>query len=240
MKVYLNNITGIPDAIISMYMSKRSWTPELNQKIIDTCRKVFNERGFMREFTDRNDYELVTEWVDKLFKWGKKHITLLRYVDFSCTVEGLHRGAQDDFDSHTKRLENRIIRSSTRLSTFGNEKSDFYKDKILTTDEVCELTGIQLPAEVLHEGKIFVKTCNGYVHEKYKDNKDVLRGLYMLSIPSNFIFKCNITEWSHIVKERDLNSHAAPELQNMVESVINELKCHFPQLTREYYYSICN
>jgi thymidylate synthase ThyX len=81
---------------------------------------------------------------------------------------------------------------------------------------------------------------NGYIDEEFANNKDVMRGLYMLSIPSNFIFKCNFTEWAHIVKERDCNSHAAPELQEMVEKVCDKLQSIFPQLTKEYWYSIRN
>ena len=81
---------------------------------------------------------------------------------------------------------------------------------------------------------------NGYIEEQYVNDKDVMRGLYMLSIPSNFIFKCNFTEWSHIVKERDCNSHAAPELQEMVERVCQILHDIFPQLDKDYWYSIQN
>ena len=33
MEVYLNNITGLGSAIESLYVSKRTWTPELRMKI---------------------------------------------------------------------------------------------------------------------------------------------------------------------------------------------------------------
>lgn len=240
MDVHLNQITGLSDAIISMFMSKRNWSPELNDQIINVCTRVFDSRGFYRDDYSDEDFAKVQDWLEKLFRWGKKHITLLRYLDFSCTVEGLHRGAQDDFDSHAKRLENRIVRSSTRLAKFGNEKSDFYKGKILTTDEAAEMLDIKLPNSIVHEGTTYLKTINGYVAEEYADNKDVLRGLYMLSIPSNFVYKCNITEFAHIVKERDHKSNAAPELRDMIELTISKLNKIFPQLTHEYYYSICN
>lgn len=245
MKVYFNNVSGIADAIVSMYMSKRTWTPELNKDIYESCYKVFDRNGRFYNtdiFSDEDikTYEKVQGWVNTLFKWGKKHITLLRFVDFSCVVEGLHRGAQDDFDSHAKRLDNRIIRSSTRLSDFGVEKSEYYEDKILTTDEVCTMMNINTPDTVTINGGTYVKTVNGYIKEEYKNDRDVKRGLYMLSIPSTFIFKCNITEWSHIVKERDCNSAAAPELKIMVEEVCHELKNIFPILTKEYFYDIIN
>ncbi len=51
-----------------------------------------------------------------------------RFLDFSFTVYNLHRAGQDDLDSHAKRMENRIIRSSTRLADFAaGEMSDYYK-----------------------------------------------------------------------------------------------------------------
>lgn len=238
MKVYLNNISRISDAIITMFMSKRTWTPELNQEIIETCDRVFDKQGKWEVSTTKEDIDKVNDWLNKLFKWGCKHTTMLRFVDMSFTVEGLHRGAQDDFDSHAKRLDNRIVRSSTRLATFGTEKSEFYEGKILTTDEVLYELGIEIPDELTYNGRKYVRTENGFIEEQFVNDKDVKRGLYMLSIPSNFIFKCNFTEWAHIVRERDCNSHAAPELREMVEQVCNNLQDIFPQLTKEYWYSI--
>lgn len=240
MNVYLNNISRVSDAIITMYMSKRTWTPELNQDIIDTCNRVFDKNGRYEAICNDADKEKVNDWLNKVFKWGSKHITMLRFIDMSCTVEGLHRGAQDDFDAHAKRLDNRIIRSSTRLATFGTEKSDFYQGKILTTNEVLETLGIGLPYALEVNGKKYVQTENGYIEEEFVNNYDVKRGLYMLSIPSNFIFKCNFTEFAHIVKERDCNSHAAPELQEMIEKICTQLIDIFPQLTKDYWYSIRN
>lgn len=240
MHVHFNNISGVSDAIITMFMSKRTWTPELNEDIINTCNKVFDKRGQYEKTMDIDDYSKVLDWLSKLFKWGCKHTTMLRFIDMSFTIEGLHRGAQDDFDSHAKRLDNRIVRSSTRLATFGTEKSDYYQNKIVTTDEVLNLLHMELPEKVEIQGKPYVKMENGYISEEFVNNKDVMRGLYMLSIPSNFIFKCNFTEWSHIVKERDCNSHAAPELQEMVEEVCKKLQSIFPELTKEYWYGIRN
>ena len=40
MKTYLNQISGIDDAIVSMFMSKRSWTREKELHIRDICRTV--------------------------------------------------------------------------------------------------------------------------------------------------------------------------------------------------------
>lgn len=246
MKVYLNNINGVPNAIISMFMSKRTWTPELNDDVLRVCSNLFNYDGtYSIEINNTETYEddkaKLDKWLKSLFKFGQKHFTMLRFIDFSCTVEGLHRAGQDDFDSHAKRLDNRIIRSSTRLSDFGgSEKSDYYKDKILTTDEICSLQGIELPTTITINNKNYVKSVNGYILEEYATNKDIKRGLYMLSIPSNFVFTCNITEFAHIVKERDINSNANAEVKQMIEIIIEKLREVFPQLTRDYYYDILN
>jgi thymidylate synthase ThyX len=222
-------------------MSKRSWTPEINEDIIETCDRVFDKRGFYEPLTKKEDTDKVTDWLNKLFKWGRMHTTMLRFIDVSFTVEGLHRGAQDDFDSHAKRLDNRIVRSSTRLADFGSsEKSDYYSEKILTLDEALSELNISVPGILTHNGRTYIRTTNGYIDSDYVNNKDVKRGLYTLSIPSNFIFKCNLTELAHIIKERDCNSNAAPELKEMIEDICEQLHNIFPQLTKDYWYSVLN
>lgn len=226
MKVYLNEISGLWQAIDAMYFSKRTWTREAEEKLMRMYHENYDEWGKCR----LGEGYITTEFnklMDNLFKWSTSHITLAKFLDFSFTVEGLHRGAQDDFDSHAKRMDNRIVRSSTRLAKFGNEKSDWYQGKILTTDEVLNMMDIPKPTEIVVDGVTYASCMNGYVREDLKDNKDVLRGLYMLSIPSNFTFRCNGTEFAHIINERDIDSHAAPELRLMVEEckrlIVNEI-----------------
>ena len=240
MKVYLNEISGLWQAIVSMYMSKRSWTREKERDIMRLFAGNYNRWG-KRFMTDIEISEELNDALNKLFKWAPKHITMTRFLDFSFTVEGLHRGAQDDFDAHAKRLENRILRSSTRLAKFGgDEKSDWYKGKILTTDEALKHMDIAVPTELMLDGKNYIKTANGYVLEEYANDKDVLRGLYMLSIPSNFTFRVNCTEFAHILKERDKNGHAHPELKECVEEMLRLIQNEIPQLTREWFYSVRN
>ena len=77
-----------------------------------------------------------------LLRMGRRHITVLRFIDISIMTEGIHRGGQDDIDSHVKRFENKVIRSSTRLAEFNNEKSDYYEGKIMTTDEALKILKI--------------------------------------------------------------------------------------------------
>lgn len=225
MKVYLNNITGIADALVTMYISKRTWTRDLEVGIRNLCSRVLDENGFYKkELVSTEDLAKFQSQFNILLKWGKKHITMLRFIDFSVTVEGLHRAGQDDFDSHAKRLENRILRSSTRLATFDDtEKSDWYKDKIIYPFEALEMIGANIPDSVVKDGEVFVRTDFGYIRKDLKDNKDAKRGLYPLAIPSTFTFKCNLTELAHIRKERDKNSTANPEVKQMMEELILQI-----------------
>lgn len=243
MKVHLNEITGIPDAIVSLHMSKRSWSRSFEEEVHRTCRAVLDERGALRMGGGKEFDQFLgqfNEWMDMLVKWGRKHITLLRYIDFSCTVEGMHRGGQDDWDAHAKRFNNRILRSSTRLASFGYEMSDWYKGKIIPTDEALSHLGIDTPARIEIEGTTYVKTINGYIREDVKDVQDVKRGLYMLSIPSNFIFKADITEWSHVYKERNAKGAAHPEVKECCEAIADMLGAAHRQFDRDLFEGILN
>ena len=215
MKVYLNRIDGFDDAIISMFLSKRTLTRELEceiRKEVNYCTKVnFNGALPLGSFLHKTDK--LNDWLHALRKWCPKHITMGRFLDFSFTVYGLHRAGQDDIDSHAKRMENRIIRSSTRLADFSQgEMSSFYEGKIIPTDVALAALGITMPEELEHDGKIYVKGVNGYILKGMENNKDVKRGLYMLSIPSNFIFK-----------ERNQNGTANQEVKDCIESATDQL-----------------
>lgn len=164
-------------------------------------------------------------WLDKLFKWGRRHMTMLRFIDLSFTVYGLHRGGQDDFDAHTMRLNNRIVRSSTRLADFfDGEVSDYYSDKIIPTDVALAYLGITTPEELEYEGRTYVRAVNGYIVKGMENSYDAKRGLYMLSIPSNFIFRVQLTEFAHIYKERNINGTANPELKQAVEKMADQIE----------------
>jgi len=242
MNVNINSITGFEDAFVAMYISKRSWTPELDKEIRGVCDNVLDRHGFINLNCDADDLEKFNKWLGMLLRMGRKHITLLRFIDISIMTEGLHRAGQDDVDAHARRFDNRIIRSSTRLATFSDdEMSDYYKDKILTDSKVIKaVLGIDMPEEIEYEGNKYVKSPNGYVKEEYKDNKDVKRGLYMLSIPSNFISKINLCEWGHVFKERNENGGANPEVKQWAEEVMRKITNYHKQITREYVLSIEN
>lgn len=272
MEAYLNNIAGIDDAIVSMYISKRSLTREKEIMIRNYADRFLTPRGSLNKNLNgiivsewdediercmalkfkqtmdfdhfskkvRDEYEEFQDMLNKVCNMGKHHITLLRFIDFSFMVYGLHRAGQDDWDAHTCRYNNRIIRSSTRLATFQDEKSDFYKEKILSTDQALKAISIDVPDEIVVDGKTYVKTTNGYILKEFKDDKDVKRGLYMLSIPSNFIFKVNLTEWAHVYKERRLGGAANPEVKQLAETIADLLNDAHPQFTRTLFEEIKN
>lgn len=225
MEVYLNRIDGWDDAIISMFFSKRTLTRELEldiRKEVAACTNTDPTHGPIGAFVNMTDK--LNDWLTKLFKWAPIHITMGRFLDFSFTVYGLHRAGQDDLDSHAKRMENRIIRSSTRLADYSHgEMSDYYKGKIVPTDTALAFLGIDIPDEIEYEGNVYVKGVNGYILKGMENNKDVKRGLYMLSIPSNFIFKINLTEYAHVYKERNKNSGANPEVKTCIEKATDIL-----------------
>lgn len=242
MNVYLHSIDGVADAIISMHMSKRTWTRDMEREIYRITNKVLDRNGRYQIDPESKDPDVVqfNDWMSKLTKWGRQHITMLKFIDLSITVAGLHRGGQDDWDSHAKRFDNRIIRSSTRLARFGNEMSDFYKDKIIPTDEALALQDIDMPDTIEKNGVTYVRTVNGYVREDLKDDNDARRGLYMLSIPSNFIFRINLAEFAHVYKERNQNGHANPEVKQCCEAIMDELNKAQPMFTRELMLEIRN
>lgn len=248
MKVYLNEVTGIADAFTSMLMSKRTWSREIELEIRGLCSELLRRNGSItNKYPSSSDQRIrsynekkYNEYMDTLVKWGWKHITMLRFIDFSITVEGLHRAGQDDWDAHASRYNNRIIRSSTRLATFGNEVSEWYDDKIIPTDVALASLGITTPDSITHNGVAYVRSTNGYVREDLKDDKDVKRGLYMLSIPSNFIFKVNLCEWAHVYKERNIDGTANPEVKICCESIADQIEQFQPKFNRELFEKIKN
>lgn len=245
MEAWVNRVTGIDDAITSMFFSKRTWTREKENEIRRICDNVLSGDGSLRPMSctpSNQERKQFKAWMDSLIKFGTKHITMLRFIDVSVTVRGMHRGGQDDWDAHAMRYNNRIIRNSTRIkgSEFGYELSDFYKDKILPTDIALKALGVELPAEITHDGETYIKRTNGYIRKGYEDNNDVKRGLYMLSIPSDFIFKVNLTEWAHVYKERNKNGTANPEVKELCESIADQLEEFHPQFNRELWLKILN
>jgi hypothetical protein len=228
MEVYLNRIDGWDDAILTMFYSKRTIT----RKFENVVRKAVYEStthdptyGAVGTLKTSEYWEEVKSWLTTLFKWAPHHTTMGRFLDLSFTVYGMHRAGQDDWDAHAKRYNNRIIRSSTRLADFkGGEMSDYYRGKVVPTDVALAALGITTPDEIEYEGKTYVRAVNGYILKGMEDSKDVKRGLYMLCIPSNFIFKVDLTEFAHVYKERRQEGTAAPEVKQACEWMVDQLE----------------
>ena len=229
MKVYLNEITGMADALVSMYMSKRTWTPEMDKEIREDymCRNLLD---------CESERERTKNRIKSFRKYAWIHITMLDFVTISATVEGIHRGGQDDWDAHACRFNNRIIRASTRLADFAEgEMSDFYKGKIIPTDvALLHHFHTPLPPEIVEDGQVYVKAPNGYILKEMKDNRDVKRGLYMESIPSNFIFKVNMAQWAHVYRLRNKSGTANPEVKQLAEMLQDEVEKQMPWFDREF------
>lgn len=241
MKGTIKSITGYEQAIVAMFISKRTWTPELDKEIREVVPRVVDRWGHLYSEADQGDFEKFYMWMNYLVKMGKKHITVLRFLNMSLMTEGMHRAGQDDIDSHARRFDNRIIRSSTRLATFSEgEVSEWYSDKILSDYQVAVKFGFSFPERVEVNGEWYVKSANGYVKEEYKDNKDVKRGLYMLSIPSNFVSDINVCEWAHVYQQRNETGGANPEVKIWAESIMKQLTEFCPWLTRDFIMSVEN
>jgi hypothetical protein len=260
MEVYLQSITGWDDAITSLFMSRGTWTPELGDHIHSVLDLVLNRRGFVNKdkIAKVNDdtqsaIDDYSKWCNSLFKYGSKHITMMRFLDFTFVVVGLHRAAQDDWDAHAYRFNNRIIRLSTRYGSMKNADtdtkdlvmSDYYKDKVLTLGQATNILGIELPDTIMISGVNYVRGINGYVREDYQCSSDVKRGLYPLGMSSMFTFKCNFCEYPHI---RDLrmrktpgheqSGHAHPEIWDLVDMIDNALCDAIPGLSTEWFDSV--
>lgn len=245
MRATVTSITGFYEAFVSMFMSKRTWTPELNTEIERVCNSILDNHGKINihdnDVVNLENYEKFKKWLNMLLRMGKRHITVLRFLDITIMTEGLHRAGQDDIDAHARRFDNRIIRNSTRLATFEEgEMSDYYNDKVLTDGEASKILGFELPVEIEHNNKLYVKSTNGYVLKEYENNKDVKRGLYMLGIPSNFISKINLCEWGHVFKERCADGGANPEVKEWAEQVMKQITEFHKEITRDYVLSIQN
>lgn len=229
MKITYCKISGWDGAMRSFFMTNKKYDKQIEERLQKVEKYlILREYGIINDDVDCED--LI--WYDKIKKnvieVGKKHTTLLRFIDITFVVDGLHRGAQDDFDSHAKRLESRIVRMSTRVRNNEklNEVSGFYKGKIITFDDLTKQ--FDLPEEFVKDDKKFVRTPFGYVQDEYKDDRDVLRGNVPLAVSSMFTVKVNLTELCHIVRERAPGSAAAPELQEMIKMLVDE---HiYPQL----------
>lgn len=103
-------------------------------------------------------------------------------------------------------------------------KEQFKRIFKLHTDIALAYLGITTPEEIEYEGETYVKGVNGYILKGMENKKDVKRGLYMLSIPSDFIFRIQLTEFAHVYKERNEKGTANPEVKIAIEAMADQLE----------------
>lgn len=248
MKVRVKEIVGIADAFESMTFSKSHWDWDICNRIYSIVDTLTDRHG--RYLSGQENITCITaadeniaqyeKWWTLLKKYGKEHITLLKFIDISCSVEGLHRAGQDDWDAHAERYNNRIIRASSREAKTMDGKSTYYEGKILSLEDVVAELETPLPEKISRDGKIYVRTYNGYILETEKNNPDVRRGLYMESFPSNFTFKCNLAEFAHVYRLRNEEGHAHPEVKQLAEEVLRQVISMQPFITKEWLLTVEN
>ncbi len=229
--VEVTKITGIDTALRSLTQSKRSWTPEIEEAIVSGTRQYEEQGVCSQDFLQR---------CSTLVKWGaavgsktcrleEGHETLLRFIDIHIHINGLHRAAMDDLDSHAgSRFNNCFIRSSTRFIAKEFEtsegKSDYYKGKILHPID----TGL-LPKEFQFDGELFKLGSFGYIKDGEEGDQDAVRGTYPMSLPMNAVCKINLHDLRHVYKRRCAKTHAAPELQDLIEELADTLERILPE-----------
>lgn len=224
MKFHLYKVSGYEEAIMSLRMSKGKFSWESALAVQDLVYVCTNRHGFLSDFheyrckldelyllddgvqhpkitgdywRDISEFKRLLNLVMDEAMGHHDHHTLMKYIDVSFFTDGLHRGAQDDLDSHAISFNNRITRFSTRLAVIDDVKvSEWYEDKVIPfhmahklirsisleklkemglrdwmTPDIEHLfaEGTNLPAEIEHNGNIFKYTPFGYVLDKYVD-----------------------------------------------------------------------
>ena len=91
MQVFLNRVDGIDDAVISMFLSKRTLTRDLEMDIRNETYQCSNmsyaENGVLGSLKE-DLTEKMQDWLSKLFRWGVHHMTMMRFIDLSFAVYG--------------------------------------------------------------------------------------------------------------------------------------------------------
>lgn len=258
MTFVLKSISGLESAIASLKFTRRTWTPEWDLTMREAVHAVFDRNGFIipEAMTDENKHwKEVEQLLCKLGKYGAGvgnsmydagHETLLRFIDFEFIVIGLHRAAQDDLDAHAMRMNNRIVRASSRNgdSINSGDMSEWYLPRILRFEDILDAPvkmgeGTTTIANLLPENiemKVgdttykMIKTQHGFIREDCVDNGDAQRGLYTLAMASNCIFKVSFHDMRHIYMRRNEFTHASPELAEGVEMAADQIEAKLPIL----------
>ena len=127
---------------------------------------------------------------------------------------------QEFLSQQNSRIGNDTLMKKIILTT----EERYMKEAIRQAKKAAALGEVPIGCVIEYEGKIYVRGVNGYIVKGMENNKDAKRGLYMLSIPSNFIFRIQLTEFAHVYKERNINGGANPEVKTAVESMADQVE----------------
>ena len=70
MRVTVKSITGFYGAFVSMFISKRTWTPELDAEIERVCDSVLDNHGRIKTNANSKDVEQFNKWLGILLRMG--------------------------------------------------------------------------------------------------------------------------------------------------------------------------
>lgn len=266
MQFHLYKISGYEEAINSLRMSKGKYFSIPKAHEIQTLVwLVTDRRGFicdLIEYTHKlatllpeemgkkitGDYETDVSEFKRLLglvmnnAMGEhKHHTLMKYIQVSFFTVGLHRGAQDDLDSHAIAFNNRITRFSTRLAEIDDiQLSEWYRDKVIPFSEIINDYEYQVgnpvfPNTIMKNDKFYKRTPFGYVLEKHAKvpaknglDKDVQRGLMPLGMESDAIWQIDLANLRYVYKMRSKFTKANPELKEGMEQLADQIEENVP------------
>lgn len=237
--IKVKEIRGLADAILSLKFSKRTYTEEIDQQIRALVHECTDMNGFVEPNADpMKCHQLLIE-MNKLAKWGAGvnqsaaidagHETILRFIDVTFVISDVSYGTMADLDSHAMRMNNRIVRSSSRLAQYDvGELSEWYSTNIIPFTEVLESHN-ELPDVITSNEKKFYRTPYGYIEETVEvSDLDVRRGLYPIAIPMSAICKVNLFDLRHIYMRRNKYTNATPELKNNIEDLADQIEKALP------------
>lgn len=244
MSITLVEVSGIPHALAALKQSKRHYDLDEHLEDIRFYREVSDERGFILPENNlcADAAAKVVSDLTRLAKWGAGvdqgdagtridagHETLLRYIDFTFAVRNIGYATMADLDSHAKRFDNRIVRSSSRLASYDEtETCWWYNDKNLELGQAAELLGIEYPDTFEYNNITWKRTANGYVPLGYENDKDIVRGNYPLHIPMSAVMRINFVDLRHIYMRRNIFTHATPELKVDIEDLADQIEQAIP------------
>ena len=89
MRVLLNKIEGIQEAIEAMFFSKRSWNEELHNLVSETCDRTLDNHGFIKSNATFADFQQLNKWINMVLRIG-----ILMHIGLRIVLSEIQRGLQ--------------------------------------------------------------------------------------------------------------------------------------------------